>query len=223
MDKPIQVTLAAGERQRDRVLTKNEVEKYLRACPQPWPDCALIILDEGFRPGEVFCLRWPHIVLNDDGTGLIQVADGKSRAARRVLPMTPRVRALLLARYKAAGRPEDGWIFPNSSKSSHINDNLTKDQHKTALEKSRVAPFVPYVLRHTALTRFGEAAGHNIFAVAQIAGYASLTTTKRYVHPQAEAINRVFAASQLLPGTKLGTPKKLPQSGKRKTLQHHTA
>ena len=43
-------------------------------------------------------------------------------------------------------------------------------QHKSALEKSGVAPFVPYVLRHTALTRFGEVAGNNSFAVAQIAG-----------------------------------------------------
>jgi hypothetical protein len=72
---------------------------------------------------------------------------------------------------------------------------------------------VPYVLRHTALTRFGEAAGNNIFAVAQIAGHSSLATTKRYVHPQAEAINRVFEASQILVGTKLGTKKKLPAEG----------
>ena len=35
-------------------------EKYLKACPQPWRDCATIILDEGFRPGEVFALHWPH-------------------------------------------------------------------------------------------------------------------------------------------------------------------
>jgi hypothetical protein len=59
-------------------------------------------------------------------------------------------------------------------------------------------------------TRFGEAADNNIFAVAQIAGHSSLTTTKRYVHPQAEAINRVFEAKRLRVGTNLGTSKKPP-------------
>jgi integrase len=107
IEKPTKITLAKGERQRERVLALEEEEKYLNACPQPWRDCATLIRDEAFRPGEVFALRWPHVLLNDDGTGLIQIVDGKSKAARRVLPMTPRVHALLLARHIAAGRPED--------------------------------------------------------------------------------------------------------------------
>jgi hypothetical protein len=78
-------------------------------------------------------------------------------------------------------------------------------------------------MRHTALTRFGEAADNNIFAVAQIAGHTSLTTTKRYVHPQAEAINRVFAASQMLVGTKLGTTQKPPVRELRGQQQHKHA
>lgn len=210
MEKRVRVTLAQGERQRDRVLTLDEETAYLNACPQPWRDCATIILDEGFRPGEVFALRWPHVLLNDDGTGLIQITEGKSKAARRLLPMTPRVHALLRARYEGAGRPEDGWIFPNAKNSAaHISDGLTKEQHKKALTDSGVAPFVPYSLRHTSLTRFGEAAGGNVFMVAQIAGHSSLTTTQRYVHPQADAIDRVFAASQSLLGTKVGTAQKL--------------
>lgn len=216
MDKPVKVTLAPGEHQRDRVLTAKESEEYLKACPQPWKDCATIILDEGFRPGEVFVLRWPHILLNGNGTGLIQIVAGKSKAARRVLPMTPRVYALLRARYEADGRPDDGWVFPSGTDpAAHINDGLTKGQHKKALEDSGVTAFVPYVLRHTALTHFGEAAKNNIFAVAQIAGHSSLTMTKRYVHPQAEAINQVFAASRLL----LGAAKKLPAPAQRKKRQ----
>jgi integrase len=216
IDRPVKVTLATGEHQRDRVLDEAEAAGYLMACPQPWRDCATMILDEGFRPGEVFALRWPHVLLNDDGTGLIQIVSGKSKAAQRVLPMTPRVHALLLARHDATGSPSDGWIFPSASNDGHITDASTKGQHKKALEDSGVASFVPYTLRHTALTRFGEAAGNNVFAVAQIAGHSSLSTTKRYVHPQAEAISRVFAASQLLVGTNLGTPKKLPQPAQRK-------
>jgi hypothetical protein len=60
LEKPARVTLATGEKQRDRVLNEKEIEKYLNACPQPWQDCATIILDEGFRPGELFALQWSH-------------------------------------------------------------------------------------------------------------------------------------------------------------------
>jgi integrase len=221
IDRQVRIALAPGERQRDRVLSEQEEETYLSACPQPWKDCAIIMLDEAFRPGEVFALRWSHIHLNEDGTGLIQIVDGKTKAARRILPMNPRVYALLLARFEEAGKPEDGWIFARpSNPSKHITDALTKGQHRKALDDSGVKDFVPYTLRHTALTRFGVAAGNNVFAVAQIAGHASLSTTKRYVHPEAEAIKQVFAASQLRVGTKLGTAgkksrKKLKRANKR--------
>jgi integrase len=211
IEKPCKVALVAGEHQRDRVLSQDETTRYLNACPQPWKDCATIILDEGFRPGEVFALRWPHVLMNDDGSGLIQIVAGKSKAARRVLPMTPRVSALLRARHEAAGHPEDGWIFPAPNEpEEHITDGFTKFQHRKALDDSRVPDFVPYVLRHTALTRLGEAAGGDVFVLARIAGHSSITITQRYIHPQADAISRVF--SQV--GTKLGT---VGKSTKRQT------
>jgi hypothetical protein len=64
---------------------------------------------------------------------------------------------------------------------------------------------------HTALTRLGEKAGGNVFALASIAGHSSIAVTQRYIHPQAAAIDRVFAdlaKSQHRVGTKLGTPAK---------------
>jgi integrase len=172
------------------VLSDGELTVYLAACPQPWKDCATIIADEGMRPGEVFALQWQHILLNDSG-GLIQIADGKSKAARRVLPMTPRVHALLVARYEAGGRPGEGWIFPGASREGHFNDNAAKDHHTRALTDSAVKRFPPYVLRHTALTKLA-AKGADAHTLARIAGHSSITVTMRYVHPQADAIERAF-------------------------------
>ncbi len=194
LDKPVPVALDSGENQRDRVLTEEESDAYLKACPQPWRDCATIILDEAFRPSEVFTLRWPRVFFNNGGTGLIQIVEGKSKAARRVLPMTPRVYQLLQARFEAAGRPSEGWVFPSASGCGHYNGDAAKDHHKTALKNSEVAAFVPYSLRHTALTRLGERAGGDVFTLARIAGRSSITITQRYIHPQAAAIERVFAS-----------------------------
>ena len=122
--------------------------------------------------------------------------------------MRPRVYELLQSRHESAGRPTEGWIFPSSSECGHYNGDVSKDQHKKALTDSGVEAFVPYTLRHTALTKLGEKARGDLFVLAKIAGRSSITVTQRYIHPQAEAINRVF--SQV--GTRLGTVGRAPKS-----------
>ena len=108
LERMPKISLAKGERQRECVLTDSEAEKYLAACSQPWKDAATLILGSGFRPGEVFKLRWEHVLLNGHG-GLIRVAEGKSRAARRVSPMVVPVYAMMKARHEAHGFPAEGW------------------------------------------------------------------------------------------------------------------
>ena len=65
-----------------------------------------------------------------------------------------------------------------------------------------------------------EAAGGDVFVLARIAGHSSITITQRYVHPQADAINRVFTASQV--GTKLGTIQKRPKNKKARVRKQLT-
>jgi integrase len=190
IEKPVRIALAKGENQRDRVLEDKELSAYLAACPQPWKDCATIIAEEGLRPGEVFELKWQHILLNREG-GLIRIADGKSKAARRVLPMTPNVFALIQTRYQHAGRPAEGWVFPSGASEGHFNGDVAKDQHARALKRSGVSRFEPYILRHTALTNLAKK-GADAHTLARIAGHSSIVITMRYVHPQADAIERAF-------------------------------
>jgi hypothetical protein len=84
------------------------------------------------------------------------------------------------------------------------NENL--DENEPELKR-----FEPYVLRHTALTRLGE--NCDAFTLARIAGHSSITITQRYVHPQADAIERAFSR---LGGHKTGHSKEraeLPRVG----------
>jgi integrase len=192
LERPAKVTLAKGERQRDRVLSDAEITAYLAACPQPWKDAATIIRGTGMRPGEVFTLRWERVLLNG-GRGLLQVSEGKSKAAKRILPLVPEVYAVLERRRDEQGKPEEGWVFPSSAREGHLNGDTTKDQHAIALKNSKVARFEPYILRHTALTRLAES-GCDVFTLARIAGHSSITITQRYVHPQADAVERAFTA-----------------------------
>jgi integrase len=202
LDRMPKITLAKGERQRDRVLSDAEVSLYLEACSQPWRDAATVMLGTGLRPSEVLSLRWERIHLNGTG-GLLQIAEGKSRAARRMLPIVPAVYNALKARWNAQGSPQSGWTFPAESKSGHLDRDTAKTYHSRALatieqearkekKQTPVKAFPPYTMRHTALTRLAEA-GCDAFTLARIAGHSSITITQRYCHPQADAIERAFA------------------------------
>lgn len=202
LDRKPKITLVKGERQRDRVLSDEESTRYLAACPQPWKDVATVMLGTGMRPGECYCLRWELVLLNGQG-GMIQIAQGKTKAARRLLPMVPAVYWALKARHEAQGRPADGWLFPTGSASGHIEESSAKQWHAKALathvkgrnenpDLPEIKPFEPYCLRHTALTNLAKA-GVDAFTLARIAGHSRISTTERYIHPQAEAIEHAFA------------------------------
>lgn len=60
------------------------------------------------------------------------------------------------------------------------------------------------MLRHTALTQLAQA-GADVFTLARIAGHSSITITQRYVHPQADAIERAFAQLDSINVNMLGT------------------
>jgi integrase len=125
------IPLAAGERHRDRVVTEADFAAYLELCEQPWRDIAVLIRYECLRPGEVYDLRWENLSL--DLNGLTLIVSGKSKAARRQLPMTPQVHAALLNRHLQQGKPETGWVFPATSRSGHVEQGSAKNQHAKAV------------------------------------------------------------------------------------------
>ena len=129
--------------------------------------------------------------------GTVIITDGKTAAARRVLPMTLRVRAVLEARWENAGTPDEGWIFTALTKSEHIEKSTLKKQHKGVFktlndeaeknDERPIRPFVLYDLRHTFLTRLGES-GCDVWTLARIAGHSNIKQSSRYVHPSDDAV-----------------------------------
>ena len=182
-----EVSLLRGENHRDRVLTPQEEAKYLVAAIEPLASIATVLVDTGLRPEECFRLRWEHINLSGERYGSLRVLEGKTKAARRVIPLTKRVRSVLEALWENAARPDEGWIFPASTKQGHVWHDSIRVQHKNALKASKVQPFVIYALRHTFLTRLGES-GCDVWTLARIAGHSSIKMSERYVHPGSDAV-----------------------------------
>jgi integrase len=197
-----------GERHRERVLTVQEEARFLAAAAEPLSSIAAVLADTGMRPEECYRLRWETITWTNGRNCTLLVTHGKTKAARRVLPFTPRVRAILEARCENVSRPEEGYVWPATTKSGHVEPCSLKRQHRKALKGSKVRPFVLYSLRHTFLTRLGES-GCDAWTLARIAGHSSIAMSARYVHPSEDA---VLNAVEKLGGHKTGHSQEQPTS-----------
>ena len=186
----------SAERRRERLVTAEEEAKYLTVSSEPLGSIATVLADTGMRPEESFRMRWEYVTWLNGRNGALLVAHGKTASARRVLPMTPRVRAILETRWLAAGKPEEGWVWPAGTRSGHRGT----EQHlwpapQGAQKRARCArSFFTYSLQHTFLTRLGES-GCDSWTLARIAGHSSVAISARYVHPSEdkvlEAISRL--------------------------------
>jgi integrase len=83
----------SGERHRERVVSQDEEARYLAAAPEPLASITTVLADTGTRPEECFRLCWEDVTWLNGRNGALLVTRGKTAAARRVIPMTPRVRA----------------------------------------------------------------------------------------------------------------------------------
>ena len=92
-------------------------------------DVAPILLDGGLRPEECFRLR-PENVRD----GKIEVQYGKTDNARRRIPMSARVKAILESRLSTS--PCNGWVFPAPTRSGHIEPCSLKKQHAKAIQEA---------------------------------------------------------------------------------------
>jgi integrase len=168
------VKMLPGERHRERVVSLEEEARYLAAAREPLASVAAVLVDTGMRPEECYRLRWDSVGWANGRNGTVLITHGKTKAARRVLPMSPKVRAVLEERWQRAGNPQEGWIWAAPTKSGHIEPSSLKKQHRGAVRLSGVRPFVLYSLRHTFLTRLGES-GCDAWTLARIAGHSSIT------------------------------------------------
>jgi integrase len=141
-------------------------------------DLGLLMILQGPRPSEAMRARVEHVSLTHSEW---EIPGGKSKAARRTLHLTPQTQAILEARIDLAG--PDGWLFRGKERETPLSD--VENAHGKILEKFGLA-FVIYDFRHTFATRFAEATGGDVVALAAILGHSNLRTVMRYVHVSRE-------------------------------------
>jgi integrase len=199
-----------GELRRERVITLEEESNYLAVAPGPLRSIVTVLANTEMRPDECYRVRWEDINWTNGRHGTVFVRHGKTPAARRVLPLTPLVRGILELRWEGGGKPDEGWIWPAPTQSSHVEHSSLKKQHARTFRtmdaeakkhKTRLTtPWVLYAWRHTFVTRLGES-GCDTWTLARIAGHSSVEISSRYVHPSEDA---VFAPVSRLGGHNSG-------------------
>jgi integrase len=181
------VKFLSGEHRRERVISAGEEAFYLAAALPLLHDVSIVLFDSGMRPEECHSLRWDNVNWDGGRNGTVLIAKGKTKAARRMLPMSPRARVVLENRWKLAGQPSEGWVWPAQTKDEHINHDSLKLQHRKALKAAKLRPFEVYSIRHTFLTRLGES-GCDVWTLARVAGHSNISISQRYVHPSEDAV-----------------------------------
>ena len=190
------IRLLAGERIRDFVLSRGLEEAYLAACAQPLADIALLVLEAGLRIGEALSLTWADVVLDPlagSRFGYIRIRDGKSKNARRILPLTDKAAQMLRNRQQTAS---GALVFANRDGKRYLVTSINHLHQKARALVGLGKDFVIHSLRHTMLTRLGES-NVDAFTIMKIAGHSSITVSQRYVHPSPEAVERAFERLQL--------------------------
>jgi integrase len=164
---------------RMRVVDFAEEIAYLAKASQPLKDIAEVILDTGLRPEEVFRLRIENV---DFVARTIFNPFGKTKAARRKVPMTADVFELLKLRAQKAKGP---FAFPSKT-NPNVAIGSVRKAHDSAVERAEIKEhFRLYDLRHTFATR-AVAAGVDLPTLSFILGHAKIAMTMRYVHPAEE-------------------------------------
>ncbi|MHB8390226.1 MAG: tyrosine-type recombinase/integrase [Acidobacteriaceae bacterium] len=197
------IRLLPGEASRDYVLDHETEQRYLEACSEAGlpvlHDVAIVLLDSALRLGEALALEWSAVHLEPAGSaryGWIQVTDGKTKNARRTVPLAARVGRLLAEKRQAATA---AWVFPGESPDKPVLGTSLAHMHTKVCrpgqgKKRRYLfprDFVLHSLRHTCLTRQGEA-GADAFTIMKLAGHSSVTVSQRYVHPTGETVQLAF-------------------------------
>lgn len=158
------IRLLPGEQNHERVISHTEEDQYLSAAPLMLRQFATVMIDTGMRPEEVCRTRWENVHLEPvNGSRFGYIHNPHGKTK---------------------------WAKRNLSLTARVQALLSM-RHQAA-GKPAVGWVFLYDLRHTFLTRLGEA-NADPYTIQKNAGHASILISQRYVHPTPERLEDAFA------------------------------
>ena len=95
IDRVPKFRMLDGERHREFVLTGKQREQFIAGLPQPARNIAQFLINTGLRISECCELTWNRVLVDEKGHAYIFIDRGKTKRARRHIPLTSEARAIL--------------------------------------------------------------------------------------------------------------------------------
>jgi integrase len=160
------------------VITPDEERRYLMAASQPLQDVAVLMMECGCRPDEIYNLKKQDVDVVAD---FIQIQSGKTAAARRRIPLTSRAKTILVRRLRLG---EGDYLFAGGRGGTKTGKPIVKlnNAHTATLRRAGTRQFRLYDLRHTFASRMAMA-GVDLVTLAALLGHSRVQMVMRYAHP----------------------------------------
>jgi len=192
---------------RERILMEDEEERLLAVSPSYLKSMIMVGLHTGMRKGEVFNLKWENV---DFDRKQISIKVSKSNKERKI-PINSVLFSLLYALKSQNGQSE--YVFTNPCTGMPYKD--IKRSFGTACEDAGIEGLRFHDLRHTFPTRLARR-GVDLVIIKELMGHASIVTTQRYLHSQADVKLQAVESLTLKPqkpGMKWQMSDKSPEKG----------
>jgi integrase len=182
--KAPKIKLLPGEHQREFVIKEELLTKMLahEDCTPFLRDALPFLIDTGLRISEACALTWEHVGLEPKSgatLGWVYIPKGKSKYAKRHVPLTTRARDIL---EKIKQKSKSPFVFP-AKKGGRLSRHWASEQFRTMRDAMELSDdCVIHSTRHTFCTRLGES-GVGAFEIQRLAGHSSIVISQKYVHP----------------------------------------
>jgi integrase len=166
---------------REKVLSQEEFEKLVEACPQHLRPVVIVAYYLGMRKSEILFLTWDEVDLDK---GFINLSEDltKTKVGRHI-PLHPTVRAMLSRLPR--GLHTDRVFLRHGRPFDDI-----KRSYRRACTAADLRDFTFHDLRHCAINNL-RLAGNDYFKIMAISGHKTMSVFKRYSLVTEEELSQV--------------------------------
>ena len=188
-------SLLPNEHSREFVISEELLEQMLAHdhCTPLLKNMLPFLIDTGLRVSEALALRWDTVGLEPmqgASLGWVYVEKGKSRFAKRHVPLTERALQILTQIKKNSTSPSR-FVFPDAH-GEPLTRHVPGQQFHTLRESLKLpSDCVLHSTRHTFCTRLGLA-NVDSFSLQRLAGHSSVVISARYVHPSPSVLEQAI-------------------------------
>jgi integrase len=203
------IKMLPGEREREAVIEESDLARMTDYIGRAYPTSLMrhmlpFLVDTGLRISEACGLLIDNVRFDDGQPVSIRIAKGKSKYAKRDIPLTRRAAIALAA---CLPQSRSAFVFTSKGGRRPLTRHYPSEQFRTIRDAVNLGPdYVLHSTRHTFCTRLGKA-GCDAFTIQKLAGHSSITISQRYVHADREVKE---SAIRLLDA--LNAPKPQPSS-----------